>query len=177
MERKDELKDQVEKLKSLLDSETSKVSSLKSRLEESERKSGDLTDKYETRIKTVQRSETGIKKLCLWNWNSSSFYRENELLKHQLKKYVGAVQKLRDHNSAEEAKETLTDVEKNVDEGQGKKAAGDTEVEEENEEKAGKKYVDYHFEASEFEKKLIQVAEMQVNLFSGLLSYHLIFFV
>jgi len=70
--------------------------------------------------------------------------RENELLKHQLKKYVGAVQKLRD---GPQAYETLA------------KLDGAKEVEGNN-----SKYIDYHFEASEYEKKLIQVAEMHGEL-------------
>ena len=65
----------------------------------------------------------------------NSILRENELLKHQLKKYVGAVQKLRD---GPQAHETLAQLE-----GQANKNKGD------------EKYVDYHFEASEYEKKLI----------------------
>lgn len=63
-------------------------------------------------------------------------YRENELLKHQLKKYVGAVQKLRD---GPQAYETLAQLE-------GPKM-----------EEGSNKYIDYHYEASEYEKKLIQV--------------------
>ena len=62
--------------------------------------------------------------------------RENELLKHQLKKYVGAVQKLRD---GPQAYETLAQLE-------GPKV-----------EEGSNKYIDYHYEASEYEKKLIQV--------------------
>ena len=40
----------------------------------------------------------------------NSILRENELLKHQLKKYVGAVQKLRD---GPQAHETLAQLEGN----------------------------------------------------------------
>ena len=65
-------------------------------------------------------------------------YRENELLKHQLKKYVGAVQKLRD---GPQAYETLAQLE-------GAKV-----------EEGSNKYIDYHYEASEYEKKLIQVSD------------------
>lgn len=64
--------------------------------------------------------------------------RENELLKHQLKKYVGAVQKLRDGPAAHE---TLAELEKSNDQRTGRG-----------------KYRDYHYEASEYEKKLIQVS-------------------
>ena len=67
-----------------------------------------------------------------------TLYRENELLKHQLKKYVGAVQKLRD---GPQAYETLAQLE-------GAKV-----------EEGSNKYIDYHYEASEYEKKLIQVSD------------------
>lgn len=82
---------------------------------------------------------------------TSILARENELLKHQLKKYVGAVQKLRDGPqvcqlviwvpSLCQAYETLAQLE-------GKKT----------EEGSHSKYIDYHFEAGEYEKKLIQVS-------------------
>lgn len=58
--------------------------------------------------------------------------RENELLKHQLKKYVGAVQLLRRQESQE---------------GAGGQALSRTTPE----------YRDYHHEATAYEKKLIQV--------------------
>ena len=69
--------------------------------------------------------------------SNENLRRENELLKHQLKKYVGAVQKLRD---GPQAYETLAQLE-------GPKA-----------EEGSNKYIDYHYEASEYEKKLIQVS-------------------
>jgi sorting nexin-29 len=63
--------------------------------------------------------------------------RENELLKHQLRKYVGAVQMLkRDGTQAHEALANL----------------------EASQPKAGESYPDYHHEAREYEKKLIQVS-------------------
>ena len=63
-------------------------------------------------------------------------------MKHQLKKYVGAVQKLRD---GPHAHETLAKLE-------------GASLEQ------SSKYIDYHYEASEYEKKLIQVAEMHGEL-------------
>ena len=86
-------------------------------------------------------------------FTSCTLYRENELLKHQLKKYVGAVQKLRD---GPQAYETLAQLE-------GPKVflyllyiiyLEGPKVEE-----GSNKYIDYHYEASEYEKKLIQVSE------------------
>ncbi len=56
--------------------ETSVVAGLNDELREVRRKCNDSIDKLNVRVQTLTR--------------------ENELLKHQLKKYVGAVQKLRD---------------------------------------------------------------------------------
>ena len=124
MERKEELQEQYQSLKKVLEKESTVTSNLKQDLDESNRKSKENSDKMQARI--------------------NSILRENELLKHQLKKYVGAVQKLRD---GPQAHETLAQLE-----GQANKNKGD------------EKYVDYHFEASEYEKKLIQVAEMHGEL-------------
>ena len=125
MERKDELQEQCSTFKKLLEKESSNASSLKEELNEANRKSKETAEKLQVRI--------------------NSLSRENELLKHQLKKYVGAVQKLRD---GPQAHETLAQLE-----GQDR----------DNQQKSSK-YVDYHFEASEYEKKLIQVAEMHGEL-------------
>lgn len=73
------------------------------------------------------------------NVRLSALTRENELLKHQLKKYVGAVQLLRRQESQE---------------GAGGQALSRTTPE----------YRDYHHEATAYEKKLIQVAEMHGEL-------------
>ena len=122
MERKEELQEQCHSMKKLLEQESASNAGLKQELIESTRKAKETTDKMQARINSISR--------------------ENELLKHQLKKYVGAVQKLRD---GPQAHETLAHLE-----GQENKKAD--------------KYVDYHFEASEYEKKLIQVAEMHGEL-------------
>ena len=124
MSRKDELQEQCSSLKKLLDEEAQKSASLKEEMELNKRKAIEIKDKQDVKI--------------------TSLTRENELLKHQLKKYVSAVMKLRD---GPQAYETLAKLE------------GDK-----NENNGDKKYVDYHFEASEFEKKLIQVAEMHGEL-------------
>ena len=132
MGRKDELQDQVESLKILLRKEMNKYSVLSLECGENKRKFEEVTTKQESRIQTLTR--------------------ENELLKHQLKKYVSAVMKLRD---GPQAYETLAKLE-----GRNNKTTvanvGETDG------KIG--YVDYHFEASEFERKLIQVAEMHGEL-------------
>jgi sorting nexin-29 len=125
MERKDELQDQCHSMKKLLEKESTVTAGLKQELNEANRRSKEASDKMQARV--------------------SSLARENELLKHQLKKYVGAVQKLRD---GPQAHETLADLEA------GQEQHG----------QAGGKYVDYHYEASEYEKKLIQVAEMHGEL-------------
>ncbi|KAK7078542.1 Sorting nexin-29 [Halocaridina rubra] len=78
---------------------------------------------------TVERLNTKI----------NALNRENELLKHQLKKYVGAVQLLRREGSIE-----------SVVSNQPSQKPPD--------------YRDYHDEAAAYEKKLIQVAEMHGEL-------------
>lgn len=76
---------------------------------------------------------------------SQALTRENELLKHQLRKYVGAVQLLkRDGQQAHEALASL----------QAAQQARPLES----------TVPDYHHEAMEYEKKLIQVAEMHGEL-------------
>lgn len=123
MEKKDELEDQIKAVKKLLDQEINHVAETKQELNDMKQIHKEKLDKVEAR--------------------NTILSRENELLKHQLKKYVGAVQKLRD---GPDAYETLAKLEG---------------VAKENE---GGKYIDYHFEASEYEKKLIQVAEMHGEL-------------
>ena len=76
MSRKDELADQVSHLKALLEKESERNSSLTNELTEVRKKSAETNDKAQARIQTLTR--------------------ENDLLKHQLKKYVSAVMKLRD---------------------------------------------------------------------------------
>ena len=124
MSRKDELQEQCLSIKKLLDLEVEKSESLKEEIELNKRKADEVRHKQEAKI--------------------NSLSRENELLKHQLKKYVSAVMKLRD---GPQAYETLAKLEGDKHENNG-----------------DNKYVDYHFEASEFEKKLIQVAEMHGEL-------------
>jgi len=124
MEKKEELETQLKLLRSSLESEHNTTRDLKIELENVTQTKQEQIEKLESR--------------------NSILSRENELLKHQLKKYVGAVQKLRD---GPQAYETLARL----------------EIQNDSNEISGK-YVDYHFEASEYEKKLIQVAEMHGEL-------------
>jgi len=124
MARKEELQRQLAQMKKLLEQETRNAASLKEEVAESRRRSREESERQEGRVGTLGR--------------------ENELLKHQLKKYVGAVQKLRD---GPQAYETLAQLDK---------------VEERQERE--RNYVDYHYEASEYEKKLIHLAEMHGEL-------------
>jgi sorting nexin-29 len=122
MEKKDELEQQGKSLKSLLDQEVSRGAEVRQELNDIKQINKEKLEKLEGRNNILSR--------------------ENELLKHQLKKYVGAVQKLRD---GPQAYETLAKLD----------GAKDSE---------NAKYIDYHYEASEYEKKLIQVAEMHGEL-------------
>jgi len=122
MEKKDELEQQGKSLKLLLDQEVTRSAEIRQELNDIKQINKEKLEKLEGR--------------------NSILTRENELLKHQLKKYVGAVQKLRD---GPQAYETLAKLE-------GAK------------ENDSNKYIDYHYEASEYEKKLIQVAEMHGEL-------------
>ena len=124
MARKEELQRQLAQMKKLLEQETRSAAALKEEVAESRRRGREESERQEGRVGTLGR--------------------ENELLKHQLKKYVGAVQKLRD---GPQAYETLAQLDK---------------VEERQERE--RNYVDYHYEASEYEKKLIHLAEMHGEL-------------
>ena len=124
MARKEELQRQLTQMKKLLEQETRSAASLKEEAAEGKRRAREEAERQEGRVSTLGR--------------------ENELLKHQLKKYVGAVQKLRD---GPQAYETLAQLDK---------------VEERAERE--RNYVDYHYEASEYEKKLIHLAEMHGEL-------------
>ncbi|CAL4148643.1 unnamed protein product, partial [Meganyctiphanes norvegica] len=85
------------------------------------------------------------------NTRINGLTRENELLKHQLKKYIGAVQLLRRENGSD----------------------GDTSIIPQP--KPQPDYRDYHEEATAYEGKLIQVAEMHGELmeFNERLQRHL----
>jgi len=124
MEKKEDLEKEMKSLRTSLDKEVLANRDLKTEIDNLQQQRTEQVEKLESR--------------------NTIFSRENELLKHQLKKYVGAVQKLRD---GPQAYETLAQLE------------SQNETREINQ-----KYVDYHYEASEYEKKLIQVAEMHGEL-------------
>jgi len=124
MEKKEELEQQLKTLRTSLDYEVGVSRNLKAELDTVRQTKQEQVEKLESR--------------------NSILSRENELLKHQLKKYVGAVQKLRDGPQAYETLAKLETQNSNRD--------------------LPNKYIDYHFEASEYEKKLIQVAEMHGEL-------------
>ena len=122
MQKKDDLEEQVKTAKQLLDQKVNQVAKINQEL-------NDLKQIHREKLEKIEAK-------------NSILSRENELLKHQLKKYVGAVQKLRD---GPHAHETLAKLESATQE-------------------QSSKYIDYHYEASEYEKKLIQVAEMHGEL-------------
>ncbi|XP_033609183.1 sorting nexin-29 isoform X4 [Cryptotermes secundus] len=122
--RKEELQVETHSFKRLLVQAQEESTELKAELAETNRQHHDKVERLESRIQAL--------------------LRENELLKHQLRKYVGAVQMLkRDGTQAHEALASL--------EASQPKARDIA-------------YPDYHHEAREYEKKLIQVAEMHGEL-------------
>lgn len=119
---KEELQAEMRVLKKLLEQSQEARTHLQAELTESGRQHAEKVERLETRIQAL--------------------VRENELLKHQLRKYVGAVQMLkRDGTQAHEALASMEATQpRPVD------------------------ALDYHNEAREYEKKLIQVAEMHGEL-------------
>ncbi|XP_064641818.1 sorting nexin-29-like isoform X2 [Lineus longissimus] len=126
MLRKDEVEEQNRCLRNMLDQEIEMSAGLKAEMEEIRKEDQSVAERDQSKIQALSR--------------------ENELLKHQLKKYVNAVQLLRREGLAAEAKTGI-----HLDAPQPPLPPE-------------KPAVDYSFEASEFEKKLIQVAEMHGEL-------------
>ncbi|XP_066997914.2 sorting nexin-29 isoform X2 [Anabrus simplex] len=121
---KEELQAETRLLQKLLEKSEDLNTHLEVELTEATRQYNEKAEKMEARIQ--------------------SLVRENELLKHQLRKYVGAVQMLkRDGSQAHEALASLEGTQPKIGENL---------------------YPDYHYEAREYEKKLIQVAEMHGEL-------------
>lgn len=119
---KEELQAESRSLKKLVEQMQETNTHLQAEMSEKQRQHTEKTERLEARIQALAR--------------------ENELLKHQLRKYVGAVQMLkRDGMQAYEALASL--------EGQQSRPIDPA---------------DYHHEAQEYEKKLIQVAEMHGEL-------------
>ncbi|KAM7295892.1 sorting nexin-29 [Ixodes scapularis] len=113
-------------LKRLLEREAELNAKLRADALETEKAVGERTDKQDAKIQTLTR--------------------ENELLKHQLKKYIAAVQLLkRDGLAAHQSLQNMVgEVEPAIPE--------------------PKAFIDHRFEAGEYEKKLVQVAEMHGEL-------------
>ncbi|XP_006818443.1 sorting nexin-29-like [Saccoglossus kowalevskii] len=128
MVRKDEVEEQNKSLRSLLDSEMEHSAALRLQMEELKQEQTVSTDKLNNKLQAL--------------------IRENELLKHQLKKYVGAVQMLRREGST--AIEGLPGI--RHEEPQPVIPEKRSPV------------IDYSEEAQQYELKLIQVAEMHGEL-------------
>ncbi|EEC02552.1 conserved hypothetical protein [Ixodes scapularis] len=113
-------------LKRLLEREAELNAKLRADALETEKAVGERTDRQDSKIQTLTR--------------------ENELLKHQLKKYIAAVQLLkRDGLAAHQSLQNMVgEVEPAIPE--------------------PKAFIDHRFEAGEYEKKLVQVAEMHGEL-------------
>ncbi|XP_014678588.1 PREDICTED: sorting nexin-29-like [Priapulus caudatus] len=126
MLRKEEVDEQNRSIRHLLEAEMETASALRVEIEEIKRKFLEKEEKTDAKIKALTR--------------------ENELLKQQLKKYVGAVQMLkRDGAKASEAfKDLVGNIEPAIPEPRLQR--------------------DYSTEAREYEQKLIQVAEMHGEL-------------
>lgn len=119
--RKEELQKENRHLRRVIEEGQEKVNTLQAEIAEAARVHSEKVERVENRLQSLNR--------------------ENELLKHQLRKYVGAVQMLR--RDGAQAHEMLSQL-------AGGQLVGDPP--------------DYHSEAREYEKKLIQVAEMHGEL-------------
>ncbi|KAH7943869.1 hypothetical protein HPB52_012027 [Rhipicephalus sanguineus] len=113
-------------LRRMVEQESEMSAKLRADAREAEKQTIERLDKQESRIQTLTR--------------------ENQLLKHQLKKYIAAVQMLKRDGLAahEELRNMVGDVEPAIPD--------------------AKPHIDHQFEASEYEKKLVQVAEMHGEL-------------
>ncbi|XP_046551649.1 sorting nexin-29-like isoform X2 [Haliotis rubra] len=126
MLRKDEVEEQNKSVKAMLEHEMETSSMLRAEIEE-------------LKLQQQSRQEMDLAKI-------QALQKENELLKHQLRKYVNAVQLLRTEA-----------VNKDANLGVSLEEPQPTIPPE-------KPMIDYSYEASEYEKKLIQVAEMHGEL-------------
>lgn len=139
MSKNDDLQDKNRSLRTLLDSEMEHSALVRGQLEETQKRVQEREEKFTAEIQSLTR--------------------ENELLKNQLKKYVGAVQMLRrDGPSAVDGLPglRLEDTQPPIPE---RKVPS----------------VDYSEQAEQYEEKLIQVAEMHGELmeFNEYLTKHL----
>uniref|UniRef100_A0A8C3MX72 Sorting nexin 29 n=1 Tax=Geospiza parvula TaxID=87175 RepID=A0A8C3MX72_GEOPR len=126
MNRKDELEEQNRSLRNLLDAEMEHSAALRQEVENCRRKVAEQEERHATKVQALAR--------------------ENEVLKVQLKKYVGAVQMLRREGQTVEVLPNIwsTDGEFTIPE--QKQAENNEEL------------------ASSYERKLIEVAEMHGEL-------------
>uniref|UniRef100_A0A2C9K6S7 Sorting nexin-29 n=1 Tax=Biomphalaria glabrata TaxID=6526 RepID=A0A2C9K6S7_BIOGL len=126
MLRKDSVEDQNRKIEGMLQHEMETSSTLRAEIEEMKMQHSARQEKEQAKILALQK--------------------ENELLKHQLKKYVSAVQMLRTEgiNKEDNLGIHLEEPQPSIP--------------------PPKPIVDYSHEASEYERKLIQVAEMHGEL-------------
>ncbi|XP_067672331.1 sorting nexin-29-like isoform X2 [Haliotis asinina] len=126
MLRKDEVEEQNKSVKAMLEHEMETSSMLRAEIEE-------------LKLQQQSRQEMDLAKI-------QALQKENELLKHQLRKYVNAVQLLRTEAVNKDANlgVSLEEPQPSIP--------------------PEKPMIDYSYEASEYEKKLIQVAEMHGEL-------------
>lgn len=125
LQKKEEVEEKNNALRSLLDREMEMSAGLRAELEEMQKHHEEKIERLEMKIQTVTR--------------------ENELLKHQLKKYIAAVQMLKhDSSKVHELTSVVGEIQPAIPE--------------------PKVYIDHQFEANEYEKKLVQVAEMHGEL-------------
>ncbi|XP_053392821.1 sorting nexin-29-like isoform X2 [Mercenaria mercenaria] len=126
MLRKDEVEEQNKSLKQMLEQEMDSSSILRAEIEDMKHTETTRQEKEQAKLQALQK--------------------ENELLKHQLRKYVNAVQMLRTEGTSVDVNLGI-----HVDEPQPTIPPE-------------KPKTDYSHEAEEYEKKLIQVAEMHGEL-------------
>lgn len=125
MQKKEEFEEKNSALRCLLEREMEMAAGLRAEMEEQKKCNEEKIERLEAKFQTVSR--------------------ENELLKHQLKKYIAAVQMLKhDSGKVNELASVVGDVQPPIPE--------------------PKVFIDHQFEASEYEKKLVQVAEMHGEL-------------
>ncbi|GIY19299.1 sorting nexin-29 [Caerostris darwini] len=125
MQKKDEFEEKNNALRCLLEREMEMAAGLRAEMDEQKKSNEEKMERLEAKFQTVSR--------------------ENELLKHQLKKYIAAVQMLKhDSGKIHELTAVVGEIQPPIPE--------------------PKIYIDHQFEASEYEKKLVQVAEMHGEL-------------
>lgn len=126
LHRKDELEETNNSLRNLLDKEMEMCAGLRAEMEELRKQQEEKNERQEIKLQTLSR--------------------ENDLLKHQLKKYIAAVQMLK--RDSAKAQETLSGMIGDI-----QPAIPEPRI-----------FVDHQYEAAEYEKKLVQVAEMHGEL-------------